>query len=144
MFRRLFQRFKERVKSRGAKHMNLVDNIHFVLSELRRKPYLVNKVPDVINRVVGSRIELVHVQRGAGVKRNAGLALIAGLALGSEGAAVDRLCEDARAGGFPYTAGSAKEVSLRQLPVKYGVFQGRSNMTLPHHGAKMLWPVLTR
>ena len=52
MLRRLFQCFQESVEGRCRKHVHLVDDVHFIPSDLRRYAHLFNQASDVLNRVV--------------------------------------------------------------------------------------------
>ena len=57
----LFQRFQEGVKSSGRKHVYLIDDVHFEFSCLGCETYLFHKTPDIINRVVGGRIQFMDI-----------------------------------------------------------------------------------
>ena len=72
---RLFQRFQKGVECRLAQHVYLINDVHLKVAHLRSKAHLVNQVADVVNRVVGSRIQLVNVQRLATLKALARIAL---------------------------------------------------------------------
>ncbi len=67
----LFQCLQESVEGRCRQHVNLVDDVDFVLPDLRRDPYLVDQIADVIHGVVGCRVELVDVERGVVVEGTA-------------------------------------------------------------------------
>ncbi len=59
---RLFQGLQEGVESSSTEHVDLIDDIDFVLADLRRNPYLLHQIPDVIHRVVRCRIKLIDVE----------------------------------------------------------------------------------
>ena len=50
--RRLFQSLEESIESSLRKHVNLIDDIHFISSHLRWYSNLVNEITDVINGVI--------------------------------------------------------------------------------------------
>src|SRR5690606_32999643 len=98
---------------------------------LWRETHLVHEGPDVVYRIVGGRVELVNVERLPGIERKAALTPVARFAIGDL-AAVDGFGEDAGAGGFAHAAGTAKQVSLRQLAARDGVFQRGGDVALAH------------
>lgn len=77
-------------------------------------------------------------------KALAGAAFAAGLYIGRGVFAVDGFGEDTGAGGFAHTARTAKQVRMRQVVVPDRVFEGGSDMLLPHNRIKCLRTVLTR
>jgi hypothetical protein len=59
---RFFQRFEERVESRLAKHVHLVNDVDLEFALLWRKPHLIYQVADVVHRVVARGIKLKDVE----------------------------------------------------------------------------------
>ena len=139
--RRLFQGLQEGVEGGGAEHVDLVDDIDFVLSDLRRDAHLLHQVSDVIHRVVGCRVKLVDVERGVVVERLARFALVAGLHVLCGMQAVDGLRHDTGTGGLAYASGTAKQERLCECVVADGILQCRGDGLLPDYGVKGRRPV---
>ena len=117
---RLFERLEEGVEGRGREHVDLVDDEHRVAAHLRDDAHLFDERADVLHGVVRRGVQLVDVERPSLVERAARFALVARLgAVGRD--AVDRLGEDAGAGGLAYAAGAAEEVGVGQLTALDGV-----------------------
>ena len=126
---RLFERFEKGVECRGREHVHLVDDEDRVAAALRQDAHLFDQVADVVHRVVRRGVQFVDVERTILVERAARLAVVA--CLGPFGMqAVDRLGEDARAGGLAHAARAAEEVGVRQLPALDGVFERRGDVLL--------------
>ena len=53
---------QESIECRLGQHVHLIDDIHFVLPGLWRDTNLVNQAPDIVYRVIGSRIEFKHIK----------------------------------------------------------------------------------
>ena len=140
---RLFEGLEEGVESVFAQHVNLVDDIHLVVADLRWDAHLVNKAADVVNRVVGSGIEFVDVERGVVVEGAARFAFVAGFKVFGWMQAVDGLGHDAGASGLAHASRTAKQEGLGQSVVADGVFQGRCDGLLTHHGVKSRWSILS-
>ena len=127
----LLKGLEEGVERRRREHMNLVDNKNRVATLLRYDAHLLDKVADVVYRVVGCGIQLVNIERTTLVERTTRLALVAGLAI-LRIQTVDCLGKDAGTGGLAYTARAAEEVGVCQLTTLNSVLQGRCYMTLTH------------
>ena len=119
--RRLFQSLQEGVESRCRQHVDLVDDVDFVLSDLWWDPHLVDQAADVFHRVVGGSVQLVDVERGVVVEGAARLTFVAGLKVLGRVEAVDGLSHDTGAGGLAHTARTAKQEGLCQSVVADGV-----------------------
>ena len=142
VLRRLLQSLEEGIERRRREHMNLIDDKDRVVALLRDDTHLLNKVTDVVNRVVRCRIELVHIERASLVERATRLTLVASLAtLRIE--TVDGLCKDSCTGGLTHATRSAEHIGVRQLSTLDGVFQGRCNMTLSHNRSEGCGAILT-
>ena len=59
---RFFQRFQEGVESRLRQHVNLVNDVYFIISRLGRIANLIDQIPDVFHGVIGSRIQFVDIK----------------------------------------------------------------------------------
>ena len=134
--RRLFQSLQEGVESGRRKHVDLVDDIHLVLSDLRRDPHLVDETADVIHRVVGSGVEFVDVERGVVVEGTARLAFVACFHVLGRVEAVDGFGHNTGAGGLAYASRSAKQEGLRQGVVADGILQCVGDRALTHDGVE--------
>jgi hypothetical protein len=135
-------KFQERVEGRGAEHVHLVDDINLVFAQLRREAHLVNQIADIVNRIVRGRIELVYIERLAGVERVAALAPVTGFSFRGHRAAIDGFGKDARAGGFSYAARTAEQVCLGKLAAGNGILERGGDVALTHHRVEVLRPVL--
>src|SRR5262249_40056827 len=100
--RRFLERFQKCIKSGGAKHVNFVDNVNFLLPRLRCKTDLVDKGSDVIDRIVAGGIQFMNVQRSAFVKRDAGITNVTRLTVRRPIFAVDGLCQYSCASCLPH------------------------------------------
>ena len=124
--------------------MHLVDDEHFVASDLRRYLHLLDEGTDVVDGVVGGGVKFVDVVRTPLVEGHAAFAMVAGFAVLVGGEAVDRLGKDACRGGFSHTARSAEEVGVRQFAGGNGIFEGRGQCALPHHAVEVGGAVFAR
>src|SRR5690606_38486671 len=142
--RGFFQRFQKRVEGALGEHVHLVNDVNFVFARLRRVADLLHQAADVVHRIIGSRVQLVNIQRGAFTESKTAFTGVTGFVIGCDLLAVDGFCQDARAGGFAYAPRAAKQESLSQLIVFYRVFQRSRYMALSYDGVEMQRPVLSR
>ena len=122
--RRFLQRLEEGVEGRGAQHVDLVDDIDAVASDLRRDLYLFQQGLDVLDAVVGGRIQLMDAERAPFGEGNAGLALPTRLQVGGRMRAVDRLRENAGGAGLADAARAAEEIGVRDLAAGDRILEG--------------------
>ena len=66
---RLLQSLKEGIERRSREHMNLIDNKDRVATLLWDDTHLLDKVTDIIHRVVRRSIQLMHIQRATLIER---------------------------------------------------------------------------
>ena len=90
MLRRFLKDFEQRVEGAGRKHVHLVDDIDAVTGDSGGEDRLAAQVPDRIDAVVGSRVDLHHVEQRAVVHTAADGAFPAGAAV-AQIETVDRL-----------------------------------------------------
>src|SRR5204863_2692482 len=95
--------------------MDLIDDIYFVSTCLRGKADLVYQCPYVVYRVVRSCIELMDIQRGAFIKRNAGITLVTGLTIFRSVLAIDGFGQYPCTGCLANSSRTAKQKSMCQL-----------------------------
>ena len=62
MRRRLLERLEEGVRTRGAEHVRLIDDVDFHPHRRRRKLYGFTKRPDIVDAVVAGGVDLEHVE----------------------------------------------------------------------------------
>ena len=122
--RRFLQGLEEGVEGRGGQHVDLVYDVHAVLSYLRRNHHLLGKGADVVYGVVGGGIKFMDAVGTALVKRPAALALSARLHVLSGIHAVDDLCKDPGGGGLTYASWTAEQICMCKLPSLDGVLEG--------------------
>lgn len=116
--------------------MHLINNVHLVLTGLRRYAYLLYQRAYIVNRIVRGRIQLVNVERAVGVEALAGLALAAGLVVVAQVLAVNGFSQNTGTGGLPYAARTAKQERVRQMAALYGVLQRGGHVLLPYYFIK--------
>ena len=141
---RLFKGLQESVERCRRQHVDLVDDEHFVFPDLRRDVNLLDERTDVLDGVVGGRIEFMDVIAALLVEGHAALTVPAGFALGRRRETVDGFGKNAGARGFPDAARAAKEVGVGQLAGCDGVFQRRGQGFLPDDGVERRRTVLAR
>lgn len=124
--------------------MYLIDDIHGVLTDLRRDTHLVDERTDVLDGVIRRRIQFVNIKRPLLVEGLTTLALIAGIVTVLRVKTVNGLCEDTCAGGLTYSSRSAEQIRMRQSVLTNGVLQGLRERLLTHYRLKSLRSVLSR
>jgi hypothetical protein len=107
--------------------VNLVNDVDFELAKLRGIANLVDKVTNVIYRVVGSGVQFKNIQ---------GIAVLFFKAIDQSG-------YDARTSGFAYTTGTAKQKGLRKFIGVDGIFERGGNVFLSHYFIKACGSVFT-
>ena len=85
----------------------------------------------------------MDVERAILVESLARLALIAWFHVGSRIHAVDCFGKNARACRFANTTRAAKQISLRQMFIEYGILQGDSNRRLTNNTFKCCRTILS-
>ena len=142
MMRWLLKGFEEGIERRRREHVYLVDNEYRVATLLRDDAHLLDKVANIVDRVVRGSIELVDIQRASLIERATRLALVARLAtLRVE--TVYRLGEDTRTGGLADTSRPTEEVGVSKLSALNGILQCRGYMTLSHNRRECCGAILT-
>ena len=66
IFRRLLQCLQQCIERSYGKHMHLVDDIDFISALCRTVCHLLTDLPDIVNTVIGGRIDLDHIHGRAG------------------------------------------------------------------------------
>ena len=110
--RRFLQGFEESIERRLGEHVNLVDDIHAVLSHLRRHLHLLHEGFDVLHGVVGGGIQFMDAVGSALLEAYAGFAFPAGLHVRPRIGAVDHFGENTRRGGFTHATRAAEKVCM--------------------------------
>ena len=136
---RLLKYFQQGVERRGGEHVHLVDDVHALFYRRGREHCLLPQGADVVDAVVGRGVQLHNVEHGAVRDAAARRAHPAGVAVDLV-LAVDRLGEDARAGGFARAARADEDICVRQAPGLHLVFQRLGNMLLSDDLVKGLRP----
>ena len=60
---RFFQSLEKCIECCLRKHVDLVYDIDFIFSDLRRYSNLIDEVANIIDRIIGSRIQLIDIKR---------------------------------------------------------------------------------
>ena len=122
--------------------MDLIDDVHTLLHLAGGVDGIVAQVADVVNAVVGGRIDLQNIHAGARIDGPAGLADIAGIAVvGIQ--AVDRLAQNLGAARLTRTTGARKQIRMAHVTGKQLRFQRLGNSPLTNHIIESLGPIFT-
>ena len=140
---RLFQSFQQRVERRRGKHVNLVDDVDLVTATRGSE---LNAPDDFLTNVVDAgtacRVELVHV--GVHAVGDVQAILAGAVGLGRRTLlAKQRLCKQARRGGFTRASRAGEQVGMAGFIVLDGVANGALDMLLAHHVAENLGAIFT-
>ena len=114
MLRRLFNDLQQGIKRGNGQHVHLVDDVHTHFHLGRGIHRIVTQVADIVNAVVGSRIDLQHIHAGAAVDGTAGRTAITGISI-LQIFTVDSLCQNFGAGSLAGTARAGKQVRMAQM-----------------------------
>ena len=115
MLRRFLDDLQQRIEGRDGQHMHLIDDVHTLFHLAGRINSIVPQVPDIVDTIVGGRIDLQHIHAGARIDGPAGLADIAGVAvMGIQ--TVDRLGKDLGAAGLARTPRAREQVRMAHMP----------------------------
>ena len=140
---RLFQRFQESIESRSRQHMHLINDIHFILTYLRRDAHLLYQLTDIIHRVIGSCIKFMNIIRTLLIESHTRLTSITRFPIGSKRHTVDSLGKNTGASCFSYSTGTTKQIGMSQFLCGNGIFQCRSQCPLAYHRLKGGRTILT-
>ena len=88
--------------------MHLINNIHLVFTNLRRDANLIDQIPDIIYRIIGSCIQFKNIESKIFI-RSMGIILI------------DHFCKNTGASSFSYSAWTCKQQSLGQVIMLNGI-----------------------
>ena len=76
----------------------------------------------------------MDIERGAIVEGLTGIAGVAGPAILGQVFAIDGFGQDPGTGCFAHASWTAEQKCMRKVLLKDRIFQGSSDMGLPHHG----------
>ena len=110
IFRRFFQGFQKCVKSARRKHVHFVDDVNLFAADCRRIVDAFAQFADVVDTVVGCRIDFDHVKERTILDGLAGTALTARLFPVAE--AVEPLGQKPRCGRLAGASRSAEQVGM--------------------------------
>ena len=99
MLGRLLENFQQCVERGSREHVHLIDDIHALFDGNRGKHRFLAELTDIVNTVIGSRVNLNNVENTAVVNAQTCGALAAGVSVFGV-LAVQRLGENFRAGGL--------------------------------------------
>ena len=144
MCRWLLQRLQESVEGSSRQHVNLVDDEHLILADLRWYTCLLHQRLDVLNGVVGGSIKFKDVKWTLFVKCLTALTLSAGFTISCGCQAVDGFSEDTSTGGLSNATWTAEEVGMSQFPTFYGILQCRRQCLLTYNRIEGCGSVFSR
>ena len=144
MCRRFLKSLKEGVERSGRQHVDLIDDVHAVLPDLRRNLHLVHQVLYVIHTIVGGGVQFMNTIGSAFLKRAAGLALAARIHLRRRIGAIDGFREYSGRGRLTHSARAAEKIGVGQLASDYGIFQGLGYVVLTDQGLKRVRTIFSR
>ena len=116
--------------------MNLIDDEHFVVADLRRDAYLLDEAADIVNRVVAGGIKFMNAVGASLVKGAARFTFVTSLTIGRKMLAVDCLGKDSGAGGLAYATWTAKQVGVCHRFLLNGILQRGGQTFLTNDGVK--------
>ncbi len=99
--------------------MHLVDNVHLVFTILWWDANLIDDAPNVLYAIVRGCIKLKHVEAPLGL---------------FSGETIDGIGKNPGTGGFAHSAGTTKQIGLRNLTAFDAVAQRIGNRPLTHNG----------
>ena len=137
VFGRLLQDLEQRVEGRSGQHVHLVHDIDAFFHCRRAENRFLSQSADIVHTVVGGGVELYHVEYRALADAAAGRAHPAGVAV-DRVFAVDRLGQDAGAGGLSRSAGADENIGMGEAAGLYLVLESLRNVLLPHDLVKGL------
>ena len=133
MRRRFLKCLQESIEGTRGEHMHLIDDVYPILPCRRGDVDLIDEVADVVDGVVGGRVELKDIVRPLLIGSDALAALIARLSLRRAVLAVDGLGKDAGARGLAHTPWTAEEVGVAELILLDRIEERGGQRLLPHH-----------
>ena len=135
MFGRFFQGFQQRVAGLRGQHVGFVDDIHFIPAIDRCKVCVLVQIFNIVHATVGSGIQLLYVQCAAISNLPTVQAFAAGM-VGRSVLAVQRFRENTRRSSFSRTAGSGKQISMRNTAAGQCIHQRLFDRSLSHQRIK--------
>ena len=135
----LFQRLQQRGFGTLGEHVHFVEDVHPMATGGAQRR-LVDDVADGFHAVVAGGVELVHVEAGAALDRDARCAFAARLAL-LRVLAVEHLRQNSRRGRLTRATWPREEVRLALAMVDDRIAQRTNNMLLPLHFTEASWAV---
>ena len=136
---RLLERFQQRVERADREHMHLVDDEHALFDLRGRIARLVAQVADIVDAVVGRRVDLGHVEHRAVQNAAARGAFVARVAV-HRMLAVDRPGENFRAGRLARAARTGEQIRMAESAALKLSAQRVGDMLLSDHVRKGLRP----
>ena len=133
MRRRFLERLQEGIEGTGGEHMHLIDDVDPILPRSRGDVDLVDEVSDIVDGVIGRRIELKDIVRPLLVSSDALATLITRLALRCAMLTVDGLSKYAGTRGLAHTSGTTEEVGVAELILLDRIEERGGQRLLPHH-----------
>jgi hypothetical protein len=124
--------------------MHFVDNIDFESRPRRVKDNVFTKLPNFINSIVGSSVNLNNIDIFAEIYLNAAFTLTARLSgWGVAGKAIERFGQNASHSRFADASGADKQIRVSDFTGFYGVFERLRNGLLPDDVIERLRPVFS-
>ena len=125
-----FERLEQSIECRVSEHVDLVDVVYFELPAHGRVVYGFAKGADLIDAIVGSTVDLDHVERCALGDLLADGIIWIEIDLGTTGA-IERLGENPRGGSLAGATGADEKIRMSKPILRNRVFQGTHHMILP-------------
>ena len=117
--------------------MNLVDDIDFIFGLARREDYFIRDPANVIDRIIGGRVDFQNIQKAPLIDAFTNFAGIAGVPLmGIQ--TIDGFGKNYGQRGFSCSAGAAEEVGMADILTDDSLPLGVDNLFLPHVVIKVL------
>ncbi len=137
--RRFLDQLQQGVEALRRHHVRLVDDVDLVAALDRREERPLPQVARVVDTTVRGRVDLDHVDAAGPTARQVGARLAHAARLGDRALlAVDRACQDPRAGGLAAPAWAGEQIGVVHPVVAQRVAQRCRDMVLPDHLGKRL------
>ncbi len=140
--RRLLERLQEGIRGLGGEHVGFVEDVDLEVGATGRIADFLAQVLDGIDAAVAGGVELDEVHGAAFAEGDAGVALVARLAI-LRVATVRRLGEETAGAGLAGAARAAKQVRMGYFFRRHSVAEGAHNGLLTRNLAEPLGTVLT-
>lgn len=130
MRRWFFERLEERIKCSRREHMNLVDDIDFILSLIGFESGFFDEITDILDAVIARSVDLDTVEHRPRVESPTILTCMTGIPI-LEICTVNSFGEDTRTGSLSCSTRTMKEVGMIDSISSEAISEDRRDVVLP-------------